>query len=169
MSVNIRRWPVTGWRPTMTAWQILQDSRMETIWLYPLTRTRGKSPKLEPSWEDWYKVITWIMWSTRSSDIPGRGWWWCIWTDMSYLGAAQDEQPYGGSSVMCATVMSVESEELLPSSAHKEELLPPHHRLKLWQAVHMHIENFSGFWMGVDRAGSGWKGLAAGRTLANNY
>jgi hypothetical protein len=43
------------------------------VWLYPATRTRGKSPKLQPSWEGPCKVITQINdVVTGSSDILGR-------------------------------------------------------------------------------------------------
>jgi hypothetical protein len=32
----------------------------DQVWLYCPTETRGKSPKLQPSWEGPYNVITWI-------------------------------------------------------------------------------------------------------------
>jgi hypothetical protein len=67
----------------------------DRVWLYRPTRTRGRSPKLQPAWEGTYKVIT------RFNDVVYR-----IqrhpWSRMMvlhldrlapYLGATRDEQP----------------------------------------------------------------------------
>jgi hypothetical protein len=43
------------------------------VWVYRPTRTKGKSPKLQSSWEGLYKVVAWIndvvyriQWNPRS-------------------------------------------------------------------------------------------------------
>jgi hypothetical protein len=51
MLINVWRWPLTRRGPVNNC---LANS------LYCLTKTKGKLPKLQPSWKDFYKVITWI-------------------------------------------------------------------------------------------------------------
>jgi hypothetical protein len=42
----------------------------DKVWLYRPTRTSGKSPKLQSSWEGPYKVITWI--NNRMEEVAVR-------------------------------------------------------------------------------------------------
>jgi hypothetical protein len=71
---------VTGWRPAMTAWPILQDSRNGTSLALPsdpdqrnVTCHPGKAHS------KWSRGST--TWSTWSSYIQRQRWWWYTWTD----------------------------------------------------------------------------------------
>jgi hypothetical protein len=61
-------------------------------------------------------------------------------------------------TVACAAT-SAKPEELLQGGAQK--FLLPTSSLKLRQAVHTHVEDTSGFWLGVLGTGRTWKGLVA--------
>jgi hypothetical protein len=65
------------------------------VWLYRPTHTKGRSPKLQPSWEGLYKVVTWInnvvyriQWHPRTKMMV-------VHLDLlaPYQGSAWDEQP----------------------------------------------------------------------------
>jgi hypothetical protein len=70
------------------------------VWLYRPTRTTGKSPKLQPSWQGPYKVITHI--NDVVFHIPRlpRAKMMAAHLDRraAYLGATRVQQPYGGGN-----------------------------------------------------------------------
>jgi hypothetical protein len=63
------------------------------------------------------------------------------------------------NTVMCAAV-TAEPKKLLQGGACKHKLPPPHHSFKLWHAVRIHIENSSGYWLGVEGTDNSWKDLS---------
>jgi hypothetical protein len=82
MPVNIWKWWVTGWRPTVTIWLVPLDSRKTmfgcTVWPRPEGSHKSSSHhgKAHTRWSPRS-----TMWSPRYSNILGRRWWQCTWTD----------------------------------------------------------------------------------------
>jgi hypothetical protein len=74
----------------------------DQVWLNCLTQTRGKSPKLQPSWEGPYKVITQINYVVYQKQWHLRARMIVVHLDRlaPYLGATQNEQPKGGSNIV---------------------------------------------------------------------
>jgi hypothetical protein len=66
----------------------------DRVWLYRPTRTKGKSPKLQSSWDGQYKVVTRINVVYRIQRNP-RSRMMVVHLDRltSYQGAARDELP----------------------------------------------------------------------------
>jgi hypothetical protein len=84
MSINIWRWPVTGWRPAHEYQaNLTRFQERDQIWLYYLTQTTWKTSKLQPTWKGPYKVVNQI--NVVVYRIQWRSWWctcieWhCIW------------------------------------------------------------------------------------------
>jgi predicted Abi (CAAX) family protease len=67
----------------------------DKVWLYRLTQIRGKSPKLKPSWEGPYKMITWINVVVYRIQRHARVRNMVVHLDRlaPYLGATWDKQP----------------------------------------------------------------------------
>jgi hypothetical protein len=100
--VKICRWLATGCRPAMTVLPTPQNIRKETVSSCSgRNGTRGKSPKLQMSWEEPQKVITrinpvfyGIHWYPRAKMTV-------VYLDRPapYLWATREEQSWGGCSV----------------------------------------------------------------------
>jgi hypothetical protein len=67
----------------------------DKVWLYCPNQTRGKSPKLQPSWEGSYKVITRINDVLCRIQRHPRAKIMVVHLDRlaPYLGTTRDEQP----------------------------------------------------------------------------
>jgi hypothetical protein len=84
----------------------------DKVWLYRPTRAKGKSPKLQSSWEAPCKIVT------RINDVVYRIQRNPTWIMMllhldqltSYQGTAQGERPYGRRSGSCWRIITVRRE-----------------------------------------------------------
>jgi hypothetical protein len=74
--------------------------KVDQVWLYHSTHTKGKSPKLQPTWEDPCKVVTQIRDVVYRILQHPRMRMMVVYLDqlVIYKGTSQGEQPSKGSS-----------------------------------------------------------------------
>jgi hypothetical protein len=83
------------------------------VWLYRPTSTKGKSPKLQSSWEGPYKVVIRISDVVYRIQKNPRSGMMVVHLDRlaTYQGAVRDERTYGGNGCSGLKVVATEETE----------------------------------------------------------
>jgi hypothetical protein len=111
MPTNTWSWPVNRWKlSTIKLANSTGYQEGDRVWLYRPTRTKGKSPKRQSSWEGPCKLVTRITDVVCRIQKNPRSRMMVVHLDWlaTYQGAAQDERTWGSR---CSGLKVIAAEE----------------------------------------------------------